>query len=481
MCLRDGRHTAAVVAPGPLYGGVAGGWARLAALSFRARLALLASAAVAVAVLVGSIMTYVIVSRQMGSQVDAALRARAETIQTMPFIRLFGGGRRGRFFAEIPDPILGEAHGYVQLVRTSGELARPPDEEVALPVSDATRAVAAGERRAAISDARVRGVHIRIVSVPLAEGWALQVARPLTETDRALGRVRVGLTLVALCGVGFALVLGLLVTRTATAPLRALALATDYVRRTGDLSRRIASGGGRDELGRLAANFDSMLEALAASARAQQQLVADASHELRTPLTSLRLNAQVLASEPGLPDSRRQLIGDVIEQVDEMTVLITNLTEIARAEHATEPKETVDLAEVAAATIERAQRDNPALSFESRLQESPVLAVRAQVERAVMNLVDNAAKWSPPGAAVEVATYDGTVEVRDHGPGIAADELPFVFDRFYRAAAARSLPGSGLGLAIVKQVADAHAGHVEIDTGAGEGTTVRLHLRPDAA
>jgi two-component system sensor histidine kinase MprB len=307
-------------------------------------------------------------------------------------------------------------------------------------------------------------------------GGAVQVVRPLTEVDHTLGQIKNWLILIGGIGIGIAAALGLLVSRAALAPVRRLTAATENVTETGDLTQRIDATG-RDELTRLAASFNAMLAALEDSTRAQRQLVADASHELRTPLTSLRTNIEVLASERELPPGERErLLKDVIEQLGEMTTLISELIDLARgAQHTAEPEE-VRLDLVASGAVERARRDRPSVDFVTDLHESVVHGVPSTIERALANLLDNAAKWSPSGGDVEVGVHAGTVTVRDHGPGIADEDLPYVFDRFYRARAARGLPGSGLGLAIVRQVAKAHGGTVVAEHADGGGTRVVLRL-----
>jgi two-component system, OmpR family, sensor histidine kinase MprB len=213
------------------------------------------------------------------------------------------------------------------------------------------------------------------------------------------------------------------------------------------------------------------------STRKQRQLVADASHELRTPLTSLRTNIEVLAGERTLPPGERErLLSDVVEQLGEMTTLIAELIELARAEQQPAQPEEVRLDLVAADAVERTRRNRPGVEFQTDLAESLVQGVPSTIERAVANLLDNAAKWSPPGGPVEVGVHDGTVTVRDHGPGIAEEDLPFVFDRFYRARSARGLPGSGLGLAIVRQVAESHGGEVVAERAEGGGTRMTLRV-----
>ena len=284
------------------------------------------------------------------------------------------------------------------------------------------------------------------------------------------------LLLIALGGILVASALGLAVARTALAPVRRLTETAEHVTETGDLSQRIDVSS-TDELGRLAASFNTMLAALEESSRAQRQLVADASHELRTPLTSLRTNIEVLATERALqPGDREKLLGDVVEQLGEMTALIAELIELARAEQHHEEPEDVRLDLLTESAVERARRNTPTVTFTTDLGESLVHGVPSTLERAVANLLDNAAKWSPPGGEVEVGVHDREVTVRDHGAGIADEDLPYVFDRFYRASSARGLPGSGLGLAIVKQVAEAHGGTVTAEPAEGGGTLMRLRL-----
>jgi two-component system sensor histidine kinase MprB len=270
--------------------------------------------------------------------------------------------------------------------------------------------------------------------------------------------------------------------------VKRLTEATERVSETGDLSERIDARG-QDELSRLAGSFNTMLAALAGSthaleesARAQRQLVADASHELRTPLTSIRTNVEVLLSERALPPGdRRQLLGDVVEQIGEMTTLIAELIELARGDGLPAEPEEVRLDELVAGAVERVRRARPDIVFATTLEESLVNGVPSSLERAIGNLLDNAAKWSPPGGEVEVTVSGGQVTVRDHGPGIDEADLPYVFDRFYRSPAARTLPGSGLGLAIVRQVAEAHGGDVVAERAAGGGTRVTLRLNGSVA
>jgi two-component system, OmpR family, sensor histidine kinase MprB len=435
-------------------------------MSFRVRLTLVAAAAVALAVVLASVVVYVVVRGELRDTVDEALRERAVAISSRPLERVFLG----------PGPELGEAEGYPQVVRADGTTFRPRGAAIALPVNDRVIGVAEGEGDAFLTDADVSDTHLRVLTFPFLPDHALQIARPLTEVDRTLERLRLYLFLIAAAGIALAALLGLLVTRAALAPVRRLTTATETVTETGDLSERIDPRG-QDELSRLAVSFNTMLAALEESARQQRQLVADASHELRTPLTSVRTNMEVLASGKRLPAAeRKRLVNDVVEQLTEMTTLIAELIELARAGQPPAEPEDVRLDLVAKEAVERVRRNRPGITFTTNLEESLVQGVPETIERAVANLLDNAAKWSPEGGEVEVAVRAGKISVRDHGPGIDEDDLPYVFDRFYRAPSARGQPGSGLGLAIVRQVAEAHGGEVVAERAEGGGTRMTLSL-----
>jgi two-component system sensor histidine kinase MprB len=335
----------------------------------------------------------------------------------------------------------------------------------------------AGEKGAAFwKDVTVDGTHLRVFTFAYGPDSAVQVARPLTEVDESLRRIGLVLLLIAAGGVVLAAGLGLVVARAALSPVRRLTETAEHVSETQDLSERIEVSG-NDELSRLAASFNTMLGALEKSTRAQRQLVADASHELRTPLTSVRTNIEVLAGDRFLPpEERTRLLSDVVEQLEEMTTLIAELIELARAEQQWAAPEEVRLDLLVADAVERARRNRPEVVYSVELEPVTVAGVPTTIERAVGNLLDNAAKWSPADAEVEVELRDGRLTVRDHGPGIPEEDLPYVFDRFYRARAARGMPGSGLGLAIVRQVAESHGGDVVAERAEGGGTRMVLTL-----
>jgi two-component system sensor histidine kinase MprB len=445
-------------------------------MSFRSRLALAVAIAVAVAIAAASAVTYVFVRNQLRGGIDDSLRARVST----RFLRVHIDPVSGKPVIDMPPPVFGAVPGYTQLVDRQGQTILQENESVPLPVTTRVKTVAAGQGNAFFFDANVEQTHVRILTVPLGDGFALEISRSLAEVDHSLSRIRFYLIMIAAGGIAIGAALGLGVARTALRPVRRLTEATEHVTETQDLTSRIDTGS-RDELGRLASSFNTMLDSLERSVDSQRQLVADASHELRTPLTSLRTNIEVLARSEALPaDERERLLDDVVEQLAEMSKLVSELVELARGDQPAGEPEEIRLDLLVEEAVARAHRNSPGVAFMTELEPVTILGVQSTIERAVSNLLDNAAKWSPTGGPVEVKVSGGQVVVRDHGPGIDESDLPHVFDRFYRSRSARGLPGSGLGLAIVRQVAEAHGGAVEAERAEGGGTLMRLRLAPGA-
>jgi two-component system sensor histidine kinase MprB len=464
----DEPKTIAEETPPPVAGRKRG---RLGSLSLGVRLTVMSAVAVALAVAVASIGAYVIVRTQLIRQLDQGLEEQ-----------LAAGIHFDRGGPEPPGdrPPFGFP-GYIQVTYPDGTSELSTGEQFHLPVSDETLSVARGDEDTYFSNTTVRGVHVRILTAPgrntdTGQTVAIQLARPLTEVDTSLRHLRLLLLLITILGTGIAAVAGLGVARAGLAPVRRLTDTVEQITVTGDLSQRIDVTSD-DELGRLSARFDEMLDSIQALQSAQRQLVADASHELRTPLTSLRTNLEVLARGEGLSAAEREhLLNDVVAELEDLSVLVGDLTELARGSAVDETPEDVRLDEVAERALERARGRAPELEYRADLQPSVVRGAAARHDRAIGNLLDNAAKWSPPGSVVELTVADGVVTVRDHGAGIPPEDLPFVFDRFYRSAAGRSLPGSGLGLAIVRQVAESHGGTVTAENPDGGGARFTLRL-----
>ena len=284
------------------------------------------------------------------------------------------------------------------------------------------------------------------------------------------------LLLVSIGGVAAAAAGGAFVSRTTLAPVRRLTQAAERVAETRDTSERVPAPG-RDELSRLGSSFNTMLAELDDAIETQRRFVADASHELRTPLTSLQTNIQVLARTPRLSkEDKERLLADLERELQEMRVLVGGLVELARGRDDKRELEDTRLDEIVEECLERARARFPDVTLEAELEPVTVKGLSDRLDRAVWNLLENAGKWSEPGRTVEAALRNGELTVRDHGPGIAAEDMPHVFDRFYRATSARGMSGSGLGLAIVRDVALEHGGSVEVADPPGGGAIVRLRL-----
>ena len=500
-------------------------------LSFRRRVTLAAAAAVAVAIAFAAALTFILVRAQLHQEIDDSLESTARDLSkdrpvffepegpapaTPEPLRRPGesssvGPRRERSPRPrvvpapgpveraplprtgpeplsrpdleerlvLPAPPLTAEVRYAQLVTADGEVIRPPRARIDLPGRERAAELARSRGGSFFADGEVDGEPVRVFTRALEEGASLQVARPKGQVEDTLRRLATILGLVTLGGVGLGAALAQVVTRASLKPVAELNATAQHVARTRDLSRRIGVTS-PDELGGLAKSFDAMLEALEHSMRQQRQLVADASHELRTPLTSLRTNVEVLARGSAMsPEDRQRLLSDVIGQLEELTVLVGDLVDLAREEE-DEPIRDVRLDRLVEDVVARARCRHPQREFRLDVLPTLVPGSAARLDRAVANLIDNAEKWSPPGEPIEIRVRDGEVSVRDHGPGIDDSDLPFIFDRFYRAAAARGTPGSGLGLAIVKHVADTHEGEV-VARPAEDGGTVLVLRIPGAA
>jgi two-component system sensor histidine kinase MprB len=306
------------------------------------------------------------------------------------------------------------------------------------------------------------------------------VARPLTEVDDVLDEVLVALIIVGLAGIALAALLGALVARTALDPIARFTRRTEAIAAKPDVTERMEVVG-RDELARLAQSFNTTLEALERAVESQRQLVADASHELRTPIASLRANIQTLEEADRLPAHELEALrADIVAELDELTALVGDVVELARGGRPPDALDDVQLDELVAAVVDRARRRaNSHVSYRADLEPTVVRGEPDRIARAVSNLLDNARKWSPDRGTVEVELRDGTLVVRDHGAGFADEDLPNVFDRFYRAKAARGMPGSGLGLAIVRQIAEMHGGHAAAENAPDGGAVMRVRFGPE--
>lgn len=440
--------------------------------SLRSRLVAVAALAVAVAVAGVVGVAYAAVRREVRAPLDGQLRTHTASLRRQA---AEGSGPYGiRLVVRF-----GQVGGYAQVVDATGGTNPLQGQEVTLPTSPEELAVARGARTEVVRTTSVGGVKVRMLTQRLMPGYAVQVALPTETADAQLRRIATSFATFALLGVALATALAWVVSRRALAPVTGLTDTAERIATTRDLTVRIDSTGD-DEIGRLAASFNTMLGALEQSVGAQRQLVADASHELRTPLASLRTNVELLHRVEELPpDVRTEVLDAIVGQVEELTALVSDVVELARGDVVDAQVEEVAFDELVERCVERARRHWPANTFSLATAPVVVRASAARLERAVTNLLDNAAKFSGDGAAVDVRLReDGTLSVRDHGPGVPEAALPHVFSRFFRADEARGLPGSGLGLAIVKQAAEAAGGRVSLRNVADGGAVAELTVPP---
>jgi two-component system sensor histidine kinase MprB len=483
-------------------------------VSLRARIALAAGVAVAMAVVAVAFSAYEGTRTQLHGQLDQSLRsltgsvvARAGSRPGGPGPGPTGGGFPSPFgqppaatgngqqifslgdpddrdeglgFDDRNGPAFGGAPGIVTLVYRDGGSYSPRGQTQHIPVDARAKALAEAGTGSYYTDETVRGARIRVLATGIGWRGALLVALPLRDVDHALANQMLLLLLISAGGILLAAVLGLLVARTALAPIARFTRQTEAIAANPERieHERLGIHGG-DELARLAQTFNRTLDALDSSVQAQRNLVADASHELRTPIATIRANLQLMRDERLLsPEDREALRADVIEELDELTALVGDVVELARGTKPSGEPGDVRVDEVVSVALERTRRRAPELTVASTIEPTLVSGEADRIARAVANLLDNAVKWSPAAGTIEVTLRDATLTIRDHGPGFHEDDLPFIFDRFHRARDARSKPGSGLGLAIVRQAAEAHGGSVEASNAPGGGALLRISFGP---
>ena len=463
-------------------------------LSLRARLTLLTAVSVAIAVAGCAAASWFLTRAQLYRQLDRSLS------HTPPGP---GGGPVGPEAGEGPPTSMnpqdrlveealaqcrsmpasdGQNRHTLQVVTSLGSACPVPGSATLVVTADDV-AVADGLRSFVYHNGvTTAGVAMRVFThrVPGRPGAAVSVAEPLADTQTSLNNL--GLFLIVVSGIGVVAAgsAGLIIARTGLKPVDELTKTVEHIARTEDLDAKIPVTG-RDEIARLSESFNMMTAALASSRDHQRRLIADAGHELRTPLTSLRTNIDLLVKSestgrPLPPQTRRRLLASVTAQLRELTSLVGDLLELARPDQRTAQVEVVGLHEVVGTAVERARLRGPGLRIDVDTAPWYVHADPGSLERAVVNLLDNAVKFSPPLGDIEVRLKEGELTVRDHGPGIAAEDLPHVFERFWRSASARSLPGSGLGLSIVARVIEESGGEVRLEHAGGGGTLARVRL-----
>jgi two-component system sensor histidine kinase MprB len=468
-------------------------------MSFQRRVTLASAAAVAIAVAIASSVTYVVVRNALHHRVNSSLSTLATAfVQAEHVTASHPRGSQPLFdtASGVPYPYAellrrfpnrpGDITNVVQLVTSSGKIYSAfSGQSLQLPKGTIHMLAAlarAGDGTASL-DATAHGEPLRLLAAGVSHGYAVVVAHSLEEVNSTLNELRLILLILTFGGIALAALLGWFVARMTLAPVRHLTATVRRITETQDLGERIDERR-RDELGSLARSFNSMVSVLDRtmhqldeSARVQRRLVADASHELRTPVTSIRTNIEILERADELPQGERsRLISDVVIQLEELSELINDLIELAREDEHIDSREEIRFDVLVSEAIDRARLHSPRANFDVRLDPTVVSGVPSRLGRAVNNLLDNAVKFAGTDQPIEVRLHDGELEVRDHGPGIDAEDLPHIFDRFFRGARSRALPGSGLGLAIVRQVAELHAGTVSVAAAPGGGTVVRMRV-----
>ncbi|WP_235503383.1 sensor histidine kinase [Aeromicrobium sp. Root495] len=439
--------------------------------SLATRVVALTAAAVVGILAVVSIGLYVTVRAQFNTSLDESLLRRAHTAVEAGFAEqtIQGTPTASLALADVKVAVVRGGRLFSDL----GTAARPYIGYQELEVS-------IGETAESARSVKISGRPYRVVAIQAGNGTALVLAQSMEGQQDALERLRLILIISTLGGVFVATVAGWAVATNGLRPVRRLTGAIENVARTAELTPIEVTG--TDELARLTIAFNQMLLALDASQERQRQLVADAGHELRTPLTSLRTNIELLGQaaedqERSLSEGqRREIMDDVRAQLHELTTLVGDLVELAREDPVGRDPEELDLADVVQAAVDRVRPRAAGVTLDVELETWQVLGEPPLLERAVTNLLDNAVKWSPPDGTVTVRLTGGQVVVSDEGPGISAEDLPHVFDRFYRSSEARTLPGSGLGLSIVRRAAERHGGTVSAASAPGEGSVFTMTL-----
>ena len=377
--------------------------------------------------------------------------------------------------------VFAEPDALVQVLDTDGEVTRSFAGQPAIPVDKKDKQLAEQEGSPRLRTVHIDGKAYRVLTMSLPDGGAAQIARSIAESNNVLSSLDLRLFLIALGGTVVAAALAWLIARRLTRPVEKLTLTAEHIAQTQDLDQHIEFER-RDEIGRLATSFNTMLSALGSSRAQQQRLVVDASHELRTPLTALRTNIELLQRADALDgDQRAELIAAAQVELTELGDLVAELVDLATDARAEEPLQPVNLGDIAARVVDRERRrSGREITLTCDVPADAIVRVAA-IDRALHNLVDNACKFSPAGTAVDIEVRGNSISVLDRGAGIADAERGRVFDRFYRATTARSQPGSGLGLSIVAQIAQIHGGTAELLPRPGGGTIARFTLPEPAA
>jgi two-component system, OmpR family, sensor kinase len=329
------------------------------------------------------------------------------------------------------------------------------------------------------------GFYIKVTRVTLGgQTHFLVVAQSLADTTNTMGRMGFFLLVSILVILILALVSGALLIRRALSPVRRVTATAQSIESSSDLGRRVGYRGPRDEIGQLATTFDRMIERLDNALKAQKSFVADASHELRGPLTVMQGNLDLLKRDLKEED-RRESLRALGAETSRMSKVVSDLLVLAELDSGQpERQDAVALRDMLLDAQRRARQlaGNRQIVV-GRQEDLWVKGNADKLEQVLSNLVDNAVKYTPEGGTITLSLFRqgewACLAVADTGIGISGQDLPHIFDRFYRVDKARSKSsgGTGLGLAIVKGIVERHGGRVTVASEPGKGSTFTVWLK----
>jgi two-component system, OmpR family, sensor histidine kinase MprB len=452
-------------------------------LTLRSRLALIAALTTALTVVVVASFGYALARRSVVGEIDASLRNDQQRFAR----RLLAKGGGIGLGVELPTTPIALVNGAGKVLRSTasgGASVDLIDIQIASEVGSVrftNREISGRQYRFYSSSVDAQtdspGRLARFSKSNGGPGLAIVVGRDVDTLSTQLERLSLGFGILAALGVGLSGGAALLAVRAGTRSLKDLHEITSAFAADGE-SMRVAPTNGPPDIARLSVSFNTMLEALRESRATQQRMIDDAAHELRTPLTSMQTNLDVLARARDLGESERAEITDaLLNQFHELRTLVDDLGLLAEQNtKAPQDFQMVDLRDVAAGALERAQRRATSVHVHSELESFSVYAQPDALERAIVNVLDNAIKFSPADSAVTVVLRDGVLSIADQGPGIPVHERQRAFDRFWRSDETRNTSGSGLGLAIVSDIVRDHRGTVEITDSSSGGAVVSIRL-----
>lgn len=446
-------------------------------MSIRSRFLIVICAIMLATIAVLSVSSYVLTSRFLMNEVDQNLDNRVTIISEILQSQLRDLRGRNRVRNPLANALLPTRFDSITQVISADGSVLVGFGEVDLPVSNDVLEIANNSQLARVrASVEIEGVKYRMLSVPIRQGGALQIAIDVADIERAKQAIQRGGLLLALLGMLGSATIAWFSASRVSRPIKDLADAAEQIARTGNLDVEVVVDGD-SEIKQLTSSFNLMTAALRSSREQQKQLVQDASHELRTPLTSLRANSELLQRSDLDENARVEILRDIRIEVDELTLLSSELSALATDQKLSELVAKVDLGPLVEEVVSRARR-RYSRDISLSINDSATVDLRqSQFDRALSNLIDNAVKFSPVETAIEVVVNTNRIEIVDHGPGVAASDKSRIFERFYRSTSTRSLPGSGLGLAIVKQFVNDHDAKIEVADTPGGGATMIIQFK----